>query len=254
MMFFPRRLKFMLALFSLLLLAGCKVELYSNLTEQEANQVIATLINAGISVEKSSSRDGITVTVEESSFAEAVDILDKLGLPAHKFKSIGDVFQKSGIVSSPTEERARYIYALNQELGNTVSEIDGVLSARVHVVLPESDILGRQFKPSSASVFVRHVDGVPVEKFTPHIKMLVANSIEGLVYDKVSVVTIPALDLSVTSVDDQIMETVTSVNYVVLISRLLLVVLLLSSLSMMIPDVRKRVIGLINRPPKDEGA
>jgi len=48
------------------------------------------------------------------------------------------------------------IYALSEELSRTVSEIDGVISARVHVVLPENDPLRRDLVPSSASVFIRH--------------------------------------------------------------------------------------------------
>lgn len=213
----------------LLALGGCQVELYTNLSEREANQVVAALINAGITVEKTAGRDGVTVTVEETQFAQAVDLLQKRGLPSAQYESIGDIFEKSGIISSPTEERARYIYALNQELGNTISEIDGVLSARVHVVLPEADILGRELKPSSASVFVRHVENVSVEKFTPQIKMLVAKSIEGLIYDNVSVVTIPAVDIgfaitSTQEVDQE--EEGTAINYVVLISRILLLLVL----------------------------
>lgn len=240
------RIKYVLALLALLTLSGCNVELFSNLSEQEANQVIAVLINAGIDVEKTATRDGITVMVEKGRFAEAVDILDRQGLPSVRYESIGDVFEKSGIVSSPTEERARYVYALSQELGNTVAEIDGVLSARVHVVLPETDILGRQFKPSSASVFVRHIDGVPVEQFTPHIKMLVANSIEGLVYDNVSVITIPAIDLT-SQMKDNIssVKISNSINYTVLIARFLLILILISATIYFFPQLRERFSAII---------
>ena len=54
------------------------------------------------------------------------------------------------------------IYALSEELSRTVSEIDGVISARVHVVLPENDPLRRDLVPSSASVFIRHDTSLPV--------------------------------------------------------------------------------------------
>jgi len=136
-----------------------------------------------------------SILVDQSSFAQAMSILEARGLPSQNYQSFCEVFQKDGIVSSPVEERARYLCALSQELNRTVAEIDGILSARIHVVLPESDILGRDMKPSSASVSIRHLPNIPVEALTPSIKMLVANSIEGLIYDNVTVVSFAATDL-----------------------------------------------------------
>lgn len=83
------------------------------------------------------------------------------------------------------------IFALSQELSRTVSEIDGVLSARVHLVLPENDPLRQQLVPSSASVFIRHRSDAPVGNLVPQVKMLVANGVAGLSYDKVSVILVP---------------------------------------------------------------
>lgn len=188
-----RTLATLAAVLGLFLLAGCKAELFADLDEDEANQIVAVLVSAGIPASKSAgSGDGVAVMAEESRFAEAIALLNSKGLPSAKYDSFGDVFKKDGIVSSPVEERARYIYALSQELSRTITEIDGVLSARIHVVLPETDMLGRDFKPSSASVFIRHVAEAPVANFTSQIRLLVANSIEGLVYDNVTVVAIPA--------------------------------------------------------------
>lgn len=176
------------------ILAACKAELYTGLSEREANEMVAALTIAGIPASKTrEGRDGgITVEVDEARFAEAMQILNAKGLPQRQYDSMGDIFRKEGFVSSPTEERARMIYALSQELSHTVAEIDGVLSARIHVVLPESDMLGRDVKPSSASVFVRYSPDHNVETFTSQIKLLVANSIEGLIYDNVTVVMVPA--------------------------------------------------------------
>lgn len=175
------------------LLAGCKSELYTNLSEREANEMVAALLDAGIPATKErSGADMVAVTVDEQRFAEAMAVLNRRGLPSATYQSLGDIFEKEGIVSSPVEERARFIYAMSQELARTIAEIDGVLSARVHVVLPETDMLGRDLKPSSASVFMRHDPNVPVDGFTGQIKLLIANSLEGLVYDNVTVVSVPA--------------------------------------------------------------
>ena len=172
-------------------LAACSMELYANLDQRQANEIIATLFRHGIAAERTVSKNGrFAVTVDEQRFAEAVAILNCNGLPHQEFASLGDVFKNEGIVASPVQERAQMIYALSQELARTVSEIDGVVTARVHLVLPENDPLRQQLIPSSASVFIRHQPTVAINDLIPRVKMLVANGVAGLSYDKVSVVNI----------------------------------------------------------------
>jgi type III secretion protein J len=95
-------------------------------------------------------------------------------------------------MSSPFEERVRYIYALGEEVAQTLSQIDGVVTARVHIVLPEAPQLGQPVKPSSAAVFIKHRPGVDLDFFTPQIRRLVSNAIEGLDYSAVTVVLVEA--------------------------------------------------------------
>lgn len=176
----------------LLALAGCKQDLYTNLQEREANEMLALLLNNGVDAERALAKDGThTIRVEEQRLAFAIDLLKSEGLPRQTFKNLGEVFKGSGLIASPTEERARFIYAMSEELSRTISDIDGVLSARIHVVLPKNDLLKQDTTPSSASVFVRHDAQTELNSYLPQIKMLVANSIEGLSYDKVAVVFIP---------------------------------------------------------------
>jgi type III secretion protein J len=182
----------LLAIATLLLLAACKVELYSGLEEREANEMVAILLHQGIPAEREVTKDrGLVVSVEEDRFADAVDLLSRNGYPRERYASIETVFKGEGLVSSPVEEQARLIYALSQELSRTISEIDGVYSARVHVVLPDPEGLKAAASPSSASVVIRHRADVDLSKLTPEIKMLVANGIKGLMYENVSVVFLP---------------------------------------------------------------
>lgn len=190
-----------LILACLLMLSACKTELNRDLSENEANTEVAILLRAGIpaSREWDAKTGTMSVYVENGRFADAVELLRARGYPRPHFATLGSVFSGNGLVSSPMDERARMIYALDEELSHTISDIDGVLTARVQIVLPENDPLRSDSTPSSASVFIRYGQTTPIDSLIPQIKMLVADSVAGLTYDKVSVVTVPAaapVDLS----------------------------------------------------------
>jgi type III secretion protein J len=178
-----------------LAIAGCggSVELLSNINEREANEVVGVLSESDIKVTKLPGKDGaVNLTVDQSQVARAISVLSAEGMPRERRATMGDVFRKEGLISSPLEERARYLWALSQELSETISQIDGVLRSRVHVVLPERSTGGEAALPSSAGVFVKHRRNVNLEESVPQIKRLVASAIPGLSVEKVSVVLVPA--------------------------------------------------------------
>jgi type III secretion protein J len=182
------------ALLALLLLSGCgDQEVYGKLTETSANEMIAVLSQSGIKAAKvAGEKENWSITVAPDDFARAVETLRAQGLPHENYDSLGTVFKKEGFTSTPLEERARLIYGLSQELSRTISEIDGVVQARVHLTMPEADPLSREAKPSAASVFVKYRTGFDLRSQTAAIKALVTNGIDGLTYDRVSVVMVPA--------------------------------------------------------------
>jgi type III secretion protein J len=182
------------ALSLLLLLSGCKTELYSNLAENDANAMLSILLNNKVTAEKTFDKKAATyfLHVEESQIPQAVQLLKEQGYPKEKIATVGELFKKEGLISSPLEERARFIFALSQSVQETLSQIDGVLVARVHVVLPENNPIDTEVKPSSASVFIKYNPAFRLEDMKSDIKMIVEKSIEGLTYDKVSVVMVPA--------------------------------------------------------------
>ena len=173
----------------ILLVAGCQTDLYSGLTEVEANQMLAVLVANGIPTDKAATgKEGFTLRVDERDMLRAIAVLKDHGYPRNTRESIGKVFQKSGIMSSPFEERVRYIYALGEEVAQTLSSIDGVITARVHIVLPDTPQLGQPVRPSSAAVFIKHQPGIDIDFLVPQIRRLVSSSIEGLEYSAVTVV------------------------------------------------------------------
>ena len=178
-----------------LLLSACKTELYSHLDEREANEMVAILIDRNIPADRAvDEKDhSYAVNVEKAQFADAVELLKKFGYPRQKFATVPDIFPNDGLVASPIAERARYLYAIDQDLSHTISEIDGVLSARVQVVVPDNDPM-RQAPSSvpSASVFIRHAKEAALSGLVPQIKTMVANSVAGVAYDHVTVILVPA--------------------------------------------------------------
>ncbi|MGB3917183.1 type III secretion inner membrane ring lipoprotein SctJ [Thiothrix litoralis] len=183
-----------LVIFALVFLTGCKTELYRNLIENDANAMLSILLNNKIGAEKTydTKADAYYLNVEESQIPQAVQLLKEQGYPKEKTATVGELFKKEGLISSPLEERARFIFALSQSVQETLSQIDGVLVARVHVVLPENNPIDTEVKPSSASVFIKYNPAYRLEDMKSDIKMIVEKSIEGLTYDSVSVVMVPA--------------------------------------------------------------
>jgi type III secretion protein J len=176
-----------------LLLAGCSQQLFGNLDEKSANLVVAALRSEGISAVKSTATEGFwKVTVPDEEFARASQILNRRNLPPQQFEGLGRVFKKESLVSTPTEERMRSIYAMSQELENSLSSLDGVLTARVHPVIPPHDPLNPKKVASSASVLIRYRPAAKIAGSESIIRTLVASGIEGLAVDNVSVLMVEA--------------------------------------------------------------
>lgn len=172
----------------LLILSGCKVEVYSDLTERQANKMLSVLIKSGVRTTKKSLGKGkYHIRVDSKELARAVEILDTAGLPGDDFVSMAELYKKEGMISSPMEERIRYMYALSQSIAETLTNIDGVLVARVHVALPESDKYSGDARPTSASIFIKHLEGFSHSTAIPEMKRIVENSIEGLSYERIAI-------------------------------------------------------------------
>ncbi|MEZ5840542.1 MAG: type III secretion inner membrane ring lipoprotein SctJ [Hyphomicrobiales bacterium] len=174
------------------IVAGCKAELYTGLDERETNEMTAVLTNEGIGTSRERDKDGnYSLQVERGDFARAVSVLSAHGLPRQQFAGLGEIFNDEKLVSTPFEERARFMYALNQELANSLTQISGVVSSRVHIMMPETSPLDRQKAPARAAVFIYHNPGADMRRHVPLIKNLIVNSVDGLNYEDVTVALFP---------------------------------------------------------------
>lgn len=189
-----RRLIVTAAAAGVLILAGCKSEVYQGLSETQANAMMAVLLKNGIVPEKTSAKNGYTLAVESDQVVQTLELMRENNLPRSDYETMGQVFSAKGMISSSTEEQARLTYALSQELSDTFSRIDGVLTARVHVVLESKDLASGRTTPASAAVFLRHTPDSQAPHLVPRIKELTANAVAGLNKDDVSVMLVPVRD------------------------------------------------------------
>jgi type III secretion protein J len=181
----------------LLLLSACTklVILQAGLSDADANEIALVLNRKGIEVDKQKGKETVSLMVKDADLSRATEAMNAAGLPRRTLSNLGEVFKKQGMISSPMEERVRYIHGLSAELESTMLQFDNVVAARVHVVLPERIAPGEPIQPSSAAVFIKYRPPMDEDAVMPRVRRLVASSIPGLSGDdvraKVSVVMVP---------------------------------------------------------------
>ena len=182
-----------LALGSVLLLAACQTELYTNQSDRSVNEMIAVLAANGIEARRVPGEDGLYgITVPRTEFARSVTLLSERGLPRQRLGGLAEAFPDTGIVSTPFQERARFMNAIAQELAVSLTGIAGVVDARVHVNVPEDQPLSDEKIASTASVFIYKDPSIDLAGQVATIKTLVTNSVDGLDYEDVAVAVFDA--------------------------------------------------------------
>ena len=160
--------------------------LYGRLDDTEAAHVLAALDDAKIPYRIG--RSGNSIYVAADKVHQVRMQLAGKGIP--KSDGVGfEIFDKSNFGISDFVQRANYIRALQGELARTISQLDEVDAARVMIVLPENRLLLSNNRETTASVFVRVKGNASLATESVHsIRFLVANAVEGLQPNRVTVV------------------------------------------------------------------
>jgi len=181
-------------------LAGCSTGVLHGLDEPSANEALGALESAGIAAEKvaddgAQGSERFALRVPRAEAPRALGVLGARGLPRERRHGYAEVYGQPSLIPTASEERARYLQATAGEVERTLEMVDGVVSARVHLVLEESDPLaldaGKPRAAARAAVLIK-IAGSRAPLAELDVQKLVAGSVPGLDPHAVAVVTTPA--------------------------------------------------------------
>lgn len=163
-----------------------RTTLYASLPEAEKSRVVDALKNAGVDVTLDPTTGDVIVPVGDYHSSRMT--LAAQGLPA----SIPDGYDTLGDIpmgSSRSVEQVRLKQTQEIELARSISEIEGVVAARLHLAIPEKSVFARASTPPTASVFVQMENGRSLSRQqVDAIVHLVASSVPFMAKNDVTVV------------------------------------------------------------------
>lgn len=163
-----------------------KSVLYSGLAEQDAGKIIESLKTNQIQYEIKD--NGSTIMVDKDLVAETRLSLASQGLPESSVVGY-ELFDKTNLGMSEFVQKLNYKRALEGELSKTISALDEVKKARVHIVMPEKALFEKDQKQPTASITLQLKSGRNLNQNTVEgIQTLVAASIEGMSTNNVSII------------------------------------------------------------------
>jgi len=181
------------------LLAGCGgIELYQNLSEEDANEMLVLLSENGIKASKikevRQNEVFYSIEVSEREMARARSLLLQHNLPRRKELGLTGVYKEKGLIPTPDEQKARYLLAMKGEIINSLRRIPQVVDVDVVLNVPTRDEFAtaddqHRQRPTASAVVKVKPDVTGASPLTESkIQQFVANSVEGMNPRDVSVV------------------------------------------------------------------
>lgn len=174
--------------------------LYTDLQQEDSGKIIEQLDEQKI---KYVLKDGgARIEVPRDQVDKIRIDLAKQGLPENS--NVGyEIFDRTNLGMSEFVQKLNYRRALEGELANTISNMEEVKKARVHIVIPEKALFKKDQKKPTASVTLHVKNGRSISKISVEgIQNLVSSSVEGLVPSDVKVMDNKANVLSQEALDE----------------------------------------------------
>jgi flagellar M-ring protein FliF len=152
--------------------------LFSNLSNEDAGNIVAKLGDKKIPYKLSASGNVVSVPADQVSQLRLE--LAASGLP--QGGGVGfEIFDNKTLGATEFEQQLNYRRALQGELSRTINGLDEIQSSRVHIALPKDSLFTDQQKKPTASVTLRLKSGKNLKPAQIEgIVHLVASSIEGM--------------------------------------------------------------------------
>ncbi|MGF1666962.1 MAG: flagellar basal-body MS-ring/collar protein FliF [Acidimicrobiia bacterium] len=166
--------------------------LYSNIDQAQLSEVIDSLDAAGVPYRLEGG--GSRVMVPQSSVYQVRASLAGDGIQGSVVPQGYELLDEQGLSVSDFRQRVDYQRALEGELSRTLSAMNGVASATVHLVIPEEALFIENQEPVTASVLI-DPRGTLSESDIEAVVMLVSSSVEGLEPGQVTVASTDGLVL-----------------------------------------------------------
>lgn len=158
---------------------------FSNLAQSDAAAISAHFEKEKIKFKISP--DGTAVQVAGTSVPKLRLELASKGLP--RGSGVGfEIFDKTNINISDFNQKINYNRALEGELSRTISSLDSIKSAKVHLAISKKSIFKDQNNDTKASVIISPEFGAKLsQEQIKGIQHLVASAVEGLQTDYVQI-------------------------------------------------------------------
>ncbi|WP_343464138.1 type III secretion inner membrane ring lipoprotein SctJ [Pantoea sp.] len=177
------------------LLTGCKQEaLLTGLDQMQANEIVALLQKNNIqAIKKEQAKTGISVTVSPEDFASAVDLMAHYNLPSRPRVDISELFPADALISSPRAEVARIYSGIEQRLEQTLNQLKGVVTSRVHVSydMNNTETDKNRFPVHLSALLRINHEADNATNVIADVKRLLKNSFSNTEYENISVVLTP---------------------------------------------------------------
>lgn len=159
--------------------------LFTNLTAEDAGEIVKKLKDSKTPYQITA--DGKGVLVPSDKVYELRMSLASEGLP--QGGGVGfEIFDRKNFGMTEFVQKLNYQRALQGELSRTISQINGVEQARVHLVIPEKSLFKENEKPATASVVLKMKSNRALrESEVQGVTHLVSSSIEGMDPEHVTV-------------------------------------------------------------------
>ena len=160
--------------------------LYGDLSMKDLSQVTKSLDSAGIDYKLEGS-NGISVPADKLNNARmklAATTLSPRGVVGFELLD-----KSQGLGSNSFMMKARYQRALEGEIAQSISKLNIIDSARVHLAIPKQSAFARKSSKPAASVVLQIAPGWVIDDSqTASIVNIVASSVPGLAAEQVTVV------------------------------------------------------------------